>query len=41
MSHFLVHFSVLFVQLLGVSLSRHDVLLHFFDLVIKNEFEFF
>jgi hypothetical protein len=35
----LVHLGVLLVEFLGISLSRHDVLLHFFDFIIKHEFK--
>jgi len=40
MPDFLVHFGVLLMELLSVSLSGHDVLLHLFDLIIEHELEF-
>jgi len=40
MPDFLVHFGVLLMELLSVSLSGHDVLLHLFDLIIEQELEF-
>jgi len=40
MPDFLVHFGVLLMELLSVSLSGHDVLLHLFDLIIEHKLEF-
>lgn len=40
MLDFLVHFSVLLVQFLGVQFTRCNLLLHFLDFVVKYELEF-
>ena len=40
MLYFLLHLCVLLVQLLSISLPRHDVLLHLLDLVVQHKFEF-